>query len=93
MRDDETSEQERQEWVLACRHVSSTWSPKHTRRLEEHRKQRLVLVEKQRKELKKFLEGRSCRMKVFEQVYGYDLLEKCGHCHVCDRSLSIKPLR
>lgn len=93
VRNDKTNKQEREEWVLARRHGSSTWSPQHTLRLEEHRKQRLVLVEKQRKELIQFLAGRSCRMRAFERIYGYNLVEQCGHCDVCDRSLSIKPLR
>ncbi len=90
---DESDEQKQEEWVLARRNGSDTWTPQHTQRLAEHRKQRRALVDRELTELWKFLGGRRCRMRAFEQVYGYNLAKDCGHCDICNEKLSMKPPR
>jgi RecQ family ATP-dependent DNA helicase len=90
VRDDEVSSHDREEWVLVHRHGARTWTRQHTLRLEDHRNQRFQLAEKQRKQLRNFLSAQVCRMRAFEEVYGYTLGQACGHCDKCDKSLMIE---
>ncbi|NLY00507.1 MAG: ATP-dependent DNA helicase RecQ [Rhodopirellula sp.] len=91
IRDDDTSEQEREEWVLVRRHGLGTWSPEHISRLVDYHVECHKRAEKQRRELRDLVRGKRCRMGVFSTVYGYSLDKPCGHCDRCDCSLSIKP--
>jgi ATP-dependent DNA helicase RecQ len=90
VRDDEVSNQDREEWVLVHRHGARTWTRQHTLRLEDHRNQRFQLAEKQRQQLQAFLFTRTCRMRAFEEVYGHRLDRPCGHCDKCDKNLLIE---
>jgi len=90
IRNDQISEQEREEWVLVHRHGSRTWTPLHSRRLDENRNERFKLAEKQRRQLQAFLSAKGCRMQAIARVYGHRLDRPCGHCDKCDSSLSIE---
>lgn len=89
VRDDHVDEQDRDEWVLVYRRSTDTWTRQHTLRLDEHRQKRLVIAEKQRRQLIDFLSRRACRMNAFESVYGYHLAKPCGHCDVCNTKLVV----
>jgi len=89
IRDDDTSEQEREEWVLVRRHGLGTWSPEHINRLVDHHNECHERADKRRRELQDLVRGRKCRMSAFATVYGYAFEKPCGHCDRCDGSLSV----